>query len=102
MTEAGDVDVRVHDGVTAWVRERGGALFVWTATHRCCTGPLTLLDAATEPPRRGDHRFRRLDWGEFDLFLDTGGRGEPEALVLELGRLRTRVNAYWNDLAYVS
>jgi hypothetical protein len=95
------MELRVQSGVAGWVRERGGSLFVWTATRRCCSGPLTLLETATEPPAGAGHLFRRLEWGEFDLFLDAGGRREPRALVLELSRRRTRVDAFWNDLAWV-
>ena len=52
-------------------------------------------------PRRGSHAFRRVAAGGFDVLLDTGRRRAPRELVLELNRRRTKVNAYWDDVAYV-
>ena len=95
------MDIRAADEVTAFVRERGGTLYVWTSTHRCCTGPLTLLDAATEAPRRGTHGFRHVAAGSYDVLLDIGRRRAPRELVLELDRRRTKVLAYWDDVALV-
>ena len=51
--------------------------------------------------RRGSHAFRRVAAGGFDVLLDTGRRRAPRELVLELNRRRTKVNAYWDDVAYV-
>ena len=45
--------IRATEGVAAAVRERGGRLYVWTSAHRCCTGPLVLLETGAEPPGRG-------------------------------------------------
>ena len=42
--------IRATDEVAAAVRERGGRLYVWTSAHRCCTGPLVLLETGSEPP----------------------------------------------------
>jgi hypothetical protein len=95
------VDIRASDGVAAFVAERGGSLYVWTSTHRCCSGPLTLLETAVEAPGRGSHAFRRVASGGFDVLLDTGRRRAPRELVLELNRRRTKVNAYWDDVAFV-
>ncbi len=39
-----DMRIRATDEVAAAVRERGGRLYVWTSAHRCCTGPLVLLE----------------------------------------------------------
>jgi hypothetical protein len=95
------VDIRASDDVAAFVAGRGGRLYVWTSTHRCCTGPLTLLETAVEAPGRGSHAFRRFPADGFDLLFDTGRRRAPRELVLELNRRRTRVNAYWDDVAFV-
>ena len=95
------MDIRASGEVAAFVTERGGSLYVWTSTHRCCTGPLTLLETAVEAPGRGAHAFRRVPADGFDVLLDTGPRRAPRELVLELNRRRTKVNAYWDDVAFV-
>ena len=95
------MDIRASDEVVAFVREHGGSLYVWTSTHRCCSGPLTLLETAVEAPGRGSHAFRRVAAGGFDVLLDTGRRRAPRELVLELNRRRTKVNAFWDDVAFV-
>jgi hypothetical protein len=93
--------ITAADRVARVVRERGGRLYVWTSSHRCCTGPLTLLETATERPP-GEHTgFRTIDAGGFDVLLDMGGRRLPNELVLELRGRRKKVVAFWNDQAWV-
>jgi hypothetical protein len=55
---------------------------VWTSAHRCCTGPLVLLETGSEPPEGGAREFRAHDAGGFELLLDMGGRRPPDELVL--------------------
>ena len=93
--------ITATDGVRDLVRERGGRLYVWTSMHGCCTGKLTLLEAATERPRGAEQRFREIDAGGFELLLDMGKRRLPEELVLELRGRRKKVAAFWNDQAWV-
>jgi len=96
------MELHVQDGVTDWVRARGGRLFVYMEMRLCCK-PLVTLATSVEPPRGGDYAFRRVEWeGGFELWLDPSRRGiEPDSLALELNRRRTRVEAFWNDLAWV-
>ena len=96
-----DVRISVSEELREFVRAHGGRLYVWTSTHRCCTGPLTLLEASTTPPPHANGRFRREDAGGLDLFLALGHRAAPEELVLELKGRRGKVAAYWNDRAWV-
>jgi hypothetical protein len=94
-------DVLASRGVVDLVRERGGRLFVWTSAHRCCGGGLTSLatGGAPEPGRT----FRRVDADGFELYLDPGRMGPPDALHLELkGLRRKRIEAYWNGCAFVA
>ena len=42
------------------MRERGGRLYVWTSAHRCCTGPLVLLETGSEPPKGAGAGLPRL------------------------------------------
>jgi hypothetical protein len=93
--------IRATDAVAEQVRRSGGRLYVWTSAHRCCSGPLTLLEAATERPPEPQRRFREIDAGAFELLLDMGGQRPPEELVLELRGRRRRIAAFWNDQAWV-
>ena len=93
--------ITATDEVAGVVRERGGTLYVWASSHRCCTGPLTFLEAGTAPPPGEARRFREVDAGGFIVLLDFGGRPVPEELVLELRGRRKRVVAFWNDRAWV-
>jgi len=93
--------IRATDAVAAAVRERGGRLYVWTSTHRCCTGPLVLLETASEPPRGTPHDFRAFDAGGFEVFFDPGRRRPPDELVLEVRGRRGKVVAFWDDRAWV-
>ena len=93
--------ITAADGVRDLVRECGGSLYVWTSAHRCCSGPLTLLEAGTERPPGAERRFREIAAGGFELLLDLGSRPAPEELVLELRGRRKRIAAFWNDQAWV-
>ena len=93
--------ITAADAVQGFVRERGGRLYVWTTTHRCCSGPLTLLETGTERPPGVARRFHEIDAGGFELLLDVGERRLPEELVLELRGRRRRIAAFWNDQAWV-
>jgi hypothetical protein len=93
--------ITAADRVGRVVRERGGRLYVWTSSHRCCTGPLTLLEAATERPPGERPGFRTIDAGGFAVLLDMGGHRLPDELVLELRGKRKKVVAFWNDQAWV-
>ncbi len=93
--------IRATDEVAAAVRERGGRLYVWTRAHRCCSGPLVLLETGSDPPRDAERAFRAYDAGGYEVLLDMGGRRLPDELVLELRGRRRSVVAFWNDQAWV-
>ncbi|MEI6449951.1 MAG: hypothetical protein WCP98_08370 [Actinomycetes bacterium] len=93
--------ITAADGVREAVRERGGRLYVWTSTHRCCSGPLTLLETGAQRPPGVARRFHEIDAGGFALLLDMGPRRLPEELVLELRGRRKKIAAFWNDQAWV-
>jgi hypothetical protein len=95
------VKIRATDEVQDLVRGRGGRLYVWTSSHRCCSGPLTLLETGTQRPPGAGRRFREADAGGFKLLFDTGARSAPEELVLELRGRRRKIAAFWNDQAWV-
>jgi hypothetical protein len=93
--------IRATDEVAAAVRERGGRLYVWTDAHRCCTGPLVMLETGGEPPPGPERPFRAFDAGGYEVLLDAGSRRLPEELVLELRGRRRTVAAFWNGQAWV-
>ena len=93
--------IRATEEVAAAVRERGGRLYVWTSTHRCCTGPLVLLETGSRPPGGAARRFSTHDAGGFEVLLDAGSRRLPDELVLELRGRRRKVVAFWDDRAWV-
>ena len=81
-----------------FVRKKGGRLFVWAKTSRCC-GPITYLQASTEAPER---EFRRVEADGIDVYFATAIRTLPEELHVEVrGRSRPRLEAYWDGCAYV-
>lgn len=80
------------------IGERGGCLFVWAKTSRCC-GAITFLQASTDGPKR---EFRHVEADGIDVYLAAGIREPPEELQIEVrGRRRRRLEAYWDDCAYV-
>jgi hypothetical protein len=94
------VDVLVSDAAGEFIRSRGGTLFVRARPHRCCGGPLTLLDATTDAP--GDvAAFEPVTTDAVDVRFCGGSSGRPDRLVVELRGLRKRHPvAYWDGCAY--
>ena len=84
------------DEVRAYLRERGGRLYVWTSAHWECQHRVATLEADTDRPPHGDAHFERVYAGDFDVFLDMGSRRRPEMLELALKGRRKKVTAYWN------
>ena len=85
----------------SFIRERGGLLFVRLSSHRGLRGHLSLLRTTTELPP-GALDYQRVEAKGFLLFLHPRiGRG-PSSLHLEVkGRLRRRLEAYWDGCAFV-
>lgn len=80
------------------VAKRGGKLFVWSKTTRCCHGTTCFLETSTEADER--RPFRRVDADGIDLYVDL--RQLPDTLDVDVGGFRDRsVRAYWNGLAWV-
>ena len=93
--------ILASDEVRRVVRERGGRLYVWTTIHRCCSGRLTLLEAATTRPPGWRRPPDPIDAGGFDLYLDAGVRPAPRELVLEAHGRKQKIRAFWNGCAYI-
>jgi hypothetical protein len=82
---------------TAEIETRGGSLWVWTQSSRCC-GASVRLEAATTP--RPKRTFELVAQEPFDVHLATGFP-RPDELHIELTR-RGNLRAYWNGCAWVS
>lgn len=92
--------VVASDAALDLIRDRGGSLYVWVKTNRCCTGGLRTLATAHEPPL--GREFRRIDGPtSFDLFVSSGLRTLPEELHVERARRRARVDAFWDGCAWI-
>ncbi|HET7236650.1 MAG TPA: hypothetical protein VFK59_09480 [Actinomycetota bacterium] len=86
----------------AFVRERGGRVFVWPLTLEGPTAGrgVFALEASTESPGAG-RGFVRFGGAGFDVLIDTTEHGVPEELHLALtGWWRRRLRAYWNGHSF--
>jgi hypothetical protein len=92
------VDVTVSSEAAAMVTERGGRLFVWSKTTRCCHGSTCTLQTSTEPDER--RSFRRIEADGIELYVDLPRL--PTTLEIDVaGLVRRSVRAHWNGLAWV-
>jgi hypothetical protein len=93
------VEIVASDEAQAHIAAEGGFLYVRSQSHRCCTGPITLLDATTEaPPDLTNYRATRS--GPLTVFVSIAGNG-PSELSIELrGRRKRRPVAYWDGCAF--
>ncbi len=97
MTE---MDVVVSEKARDFAAAHGGVVYVRSHAHRCCSGPITLLDTTTDQPEDAAN-YRRVAAGD----LTVRYRGDPETgphvLTIELrGTLRRRLVSYWDGCAF--
>ena len=79
----------------------GGQLFIWPTEHRSARLTLAFLQASVDPPARALD-FRRVEAGDFLLFLHPALKTLPEELLVVLrGRRHPHIEAYWDGLAYI-
>lgn len=96
----------MSDRALEFVRDRGGELWVWLDARRCCSGTVSYLGASCEEPPEGrgrvTRRFRTMNVADVRLHASLGYRRPPDELHVELkGRLRPRIEAYWNGCIFV-
>jgi hypothetical protein len=101
----GAMDVVVSPEARALAARRGGVVFVRSHSHRCCSGPLTLLDTSTEEPAdAGDYVTVSEDGPGADrVTVRYRGRTQdgPHVLTVAVqGRLRRRLVSYWDGCAF--
>ena len=93
--------VTASEELTAHVADRGGILYVRTRTSWCCSGPLTVLDATTDPPADVD-AYRTVPAEGLVVLFRSTVRPDPDELVLTLeGRRRPHPCAYWDGAALI-
>jgi hypothetical protein len=87
--------ISADPAAVAFISEHGGMVFVRPYRAVLC-GPITDLEATTEPPR-GALDYQRVETERFLLFLHPSIRRRPEELVVAVrGRHRPRVRVYWD------
>jgi hypothetical protein len=91
--------VVASEEAVAFVRERGGRLFLWPQrTSYCC--PNWRLRSSTEPDE--NREFRRVPTEGFELYLPRHMTREPEKLEIEVRRFpRRHVEGYWNGCVWI-
>jgi len=89
----------VSDPAADLIDERGGRVYVWLKRGRCCGG-ITRLASATAPPKA--QAFRRVGADErFEVYVPVGLARLPDELHIDVQRFPRRLEAYWNNCAWV-
>lgn len=90
--------VVASEEAVAFVRERGGRLFLWPQRSGYCC-PSWRLKSSTEPDP--DREFHRIPVEGFELYLPVRMR-EPEELELDVRRFpRPHVRGYWDGCVWI-
>jgi len=94
------VEVVLTDEAREYVAAHGGVVHVRADSHRCCTGPITLLHTSTETPEDADDGVSVPAGGVTVRYHGEASSG-PAVLTVELrGRLRRRLVSSWDGCAY--
>jgi hypothetical protein len=92
--------VLVSEPASELIAERGGRLYVWLTSGRCCAAVTRLASASTPPPGK---EFRSVESGaDFELYLPRGLTRLPDELHIELRRFPRRLESYWDGCAWVT
>jgi hypothetical protein len=102
-------------GVTAFIDEHGGRLWVWLDPHGGLGGPAVIyLEAAPERPgatratrrkrsARRPHRFTSYTMDGLEVLCDFGRFDPPDELHLAVKRFpKRRIEAFWNGAIFVT
>jgi hypothetical protein len=94
------VDVVVSPEARRFAVGRGGIVYVRSHSHRCCAGPLTLLDTTTEAPT-ATGAFVDLPAGDLTVRYCGDPAAGPHVLTIALrGAFRRRLVSYWDGCAF--
>ena len=113
-SEAARPLVVTSEKADAFIRERGGDVWVWLDPRRGLVGSYVWLEAHCAPPRssrqtsftrssRQPHRFRTINRGDLTVHVDFGRLEPPDELHFDVKgwRKRTRrLEAYWNGCVF--
>ena len=94
------VEVVVSPEARTFAARHGGVVYVRSHSHRCCSGPITLLDTTMEPPPDADDF---VDVPAGDLLVRYGGDPAtgPHVLTLALrGTFRRRLVSFWDGCVF--
>jgi hypothetical protein len=92
------VQATTSPAAAAFIRQRGGSLYVWTREFRCCGGPVRIVYSSTEAPR-GLTGFRQFEAGGYEvMFHPSAGRPPSEMAVRLRSRRRPRISVYWDGM----
>jgi hypothetical protein len=86
------------DEARAHVAAAGGVLYVRARSHRCCSGPITMLEATTESPADLGP-YRACAAGGMTVMFASAGAG-PDELAIELRGRKKRPVASWDGCAF--
>lgn len=93
------MEVKASPDAVEFVDRRGGKLFVWSRSARCCRGTTAFLEVSTERDYR--RAFRRVRAEGIELYVDLPRL--PALLEIDVrGRWRRTVRAYWDGCAWVT
>lgn len=82
------------------IRENGGLVFVRLTPLASIRGAMRRLVASFDPPPDALD-YQRFETKGFLLFLEPGVRPPREVHVRVRGRIRQRLEAFWNGMAFV-
>jgi hypothetical protein len=108
------VKIVTSEKAAAFIRERGGHVWVWLDPRRGLVGSYVWLEAHCEAPRssrrssftrssRRPHRFHRLEANGVTVHYDWGRLDPPEELHFDVKGWRRRtehLEAYWNGSVF--
>ncbi len=83
-----------------FVDAHGGVVYVRSHAHRCCSGPITLLDTTVSTPADADD-FVPVAAGDVVVKFQGDQEAGPHELAIELrGVVRRHLVSYWDGCAY--
>jgi len=94
------MNVSVTSDAKEFVKMHGGIAYVRSHEHRCCSGPLTVLDTTIKPPSESED-FVPIEIDDIIVSYLGDPVAQPHKLTIELrGIVRHRLVAYWDECLY--
>lgn len=94
------MDVVVSPEASAFAAGHGGVVYVRSHAHRCCAGPITLLDTTMEAPTDSGN-FVDVPAGDLTVRYCGDPAAGPHVLTVALrGAFRRRLVSFWDGCAF--